>query len=94
MCPTSGDRTLIVRFETGRGQGVVRAGPGRVRQHGSADHRCDRTLRRGLPERDEFDDIVTNTLVARKGSVEMLVAAVASVEAEKALVTKVMASVG
>jgi hypothetical protein len=43
---------------------------------------------------DEFGDTVTNSLVARKGSVSMSVVAVASVEAEKALVAKVLGGAG
>ncbi len=41
----------------------------------------------------EFDDVVTNTLVARKGSTEILVTAVASVDAEKALIQKFFESI-
>jgi hypothetical protein len=42
----------------------------------------------------EFGDTVTNSLVARKGSVSMSVAAVASVDAEKSLVAKVLGTAG
>ena len=40
----------------------------------------------------EFGDTVTNTMVARKGSVEIQVAAAAPVDAEKALLTKLFAA--
>ena len=40
----------------------------------------------------EFGDVVTNTLVARKGSVQELIAAAASIDAEKAFVARVFTS--
>jgi hypothetical protein len=42
----------------------------------------------------EFGDVVSNTLVARKGAVEILVTATATVDAEKALFTKLFEALG
>ena len=42
----------------------------------------------------EFGDTVTNTMVSRKGKIEIEVVSVASVDAEKALITKLFGAVG
>jgi hypothetical protein len=88
--PNGGALAVIVKFSTGEDKDSF----ARVRR--SLDNR-------GVPTSDvpglfdeayvsssESGDTVTNSLVARKGSITMSVDAVASIEAEKSLVVKVL----
>jgi len=87
--PTADGRTVLVRFQTGQDRSAFARG--RQGVEGSGQPTTDVDLFDGAySSSTEFGDIVTNTLVSRKGSVEMLVTADASIEAEKALITKVL----
>jgi hypothetical protein len=91
--PATDGRTLVIRFRTG--QDAAAFARGRQEVDGSGQPTTDVALfDGGYSSSTEFGDIVTNTLVARKGPVEMLVTADASIDAEKALITKVLGGLG
>lgn len=91
--PSTDGRTIVVRFQIG--QDAATFARGRQGVDGSGQPTSDVDLfDGGYSSSTEFGDIVTNTLVARKGSIEMLVTADASLDAEKTLVTKVLGGLG
>ena len=87
-----GNHSVIVRFETE--QGIVSFADRRRSSDADGQPTSDVS---GVGDEAysssvEFGDTVTNTLVARKGSVEVRVVTVASIEAEKALLTTLLST--
>ncbi len=92
--PSAGSGSVTVRFETGEsaaGFAVARAGftnsgQPTVDVPGLFDEAFSSTLGRG--------DIAVNTVVARHGSVDILITSGASVDRERALITTLFGSLG
>jgi hypothetical protein len=89
--PAADGRTVLVRFTTDSDASVFARGRQQFDSGGQPTSDVPGVLDGAYTSSTEFGDVVTNTLVARKGSVEMQVTAVATVDAEKTLVTKVLA---
>jgi hypothetical protein len=87
-----GGRTVVIRFANGDGKDAFAIGRQGYDASGQPTTDVTDLGDEAYRSSTEFGDVVTITLVARKGSVEMLVAAVATVEQEKALVQKVFDS--
>jgi len=91
--PSADGRTVLIRFQTGQDGSAFARGRQGVDAGGQPTSDVD-LFDGAYSSSTEFGDIVTNTLVARKGPVEMLVTADATIDAEKALITKVLGALG
>jgi hypothetical protein len=84
-----GGSTVTVRMQTGDGAEAFAIGRRGFDEGGQPTSDVSGLGDEAYMSSTEFGDVVTNTLVARKGAVEVLVAAAAPVAAEKALIQKV-----
>jgi hypothetical protein len=87
-----GGSTVIVRYQTEENATTFAAGRHGFEESGQATTAVTGFMDEAYSSSSEFGDAVTNTLVARKGSVEILVTAVAPIDAEKALIQKIFDS--
>ena len=92
--PADGALTVIIKFTTGEDRDSFARGRRSLDDGGEPTSDVPGLLDEAYLSSTEFDDIVTNSLVARKGSTTMSVAAVAPVEAEKSLIAKVLGGAG
>jgi hypothetical protein len=92
--PADGAHTVVIRFVTDEDQESFARARRSLDSGGHPTTDVPGLVDEAYVSSDEFGDTVTNSLVARKGSVSMSVAAVASVEAEKALIAKVLGGAG
>jgi hypothetical protein len=90
--PTNDGHTVIVKFRSDRDAASFAQTRRETDQSGKPTMDVDGLGDEAYATSDEFGEVVTNTLVARKGSVEMLVVAAAPIEAEKAFIGRVFAS--
>jgi len=84
-----GGSTVTIRLQTGDGAAAFAIGRKGFDEGGQPTSDVTGIGDEAYQSSVEFGDVVTNTLVARKGAVEVLVEAVASVDAEKALIQKI-----
>lgn len=89
-----GGGTVIVRYQTQENATTFAAGRHGFEESGQPTTDVKGFLDEAYYTSSEFGDNVTNTLVARKGSVEVQVMADASIDAEKALVQKIFEKLG
>jgi hypothetical protein len=92
--PADGAHTVVITFTTDQDKDSFARTRRSLDAGGHPTTDVPGLLDEAYVSSDEFGDTVTNSLVARKGSVSMSVAAVASVEAEKSLVAKVLGGAG
>ena len=92
--PADGTYTVVVKFTTDEDKDSFARARRSLDSGGHPTTDVPGLLDEAYVSSDEFGDAVTNSLVARKGSVSMSVAAVASVDAEKNLVAKVLGGAG
>jgi hypothetical protein len=90
--PVGNGNALVVKFRTGQDAASFT----RIRHEsdntGKPTMDVDGVGDQAYATSDEFGDMVSNTLVARKGSVQMLVTAPAPIDQEKAFVKAVFAA--
>jgi hypothetical protein len=92
--PADGAHTVVITFRTGEDKDSFSRGRRTLDTSGQPTSDVSGLLDEAYVSSTEFGDTVTNSLVARKGQVTMSVAAVASVEAERSLVAKVLGGSG
>ena len=92
--PADGAHTVVIMFRTGEDTDSFARGRRSLDTAGQPTSDVSGVADEAYVSSTEFGDTVTNSLVARKGSVTMSVAAVAPVDAEKNLVTKVLGGAG
>jgi hypothetical protein len=87
-----GGTTVTVRLQTGDGADAFAIGRRGFDDGGQPTSDVTGLGDEAYKSSVEFGDVVTNTLVARKGAVEVYVEAAATVDGEKALVQKIFES--
>jgi hypothetical protein len=92
--PAEGAVTVSVKFTAGEDKDSFARGRRSLDNGGQPTSDVPGLLDEAYVSSTESGDTVTNSLVARKGSITMSVAAAASVEAEKSLVAKVLGGAG
>jgi hypothetical protein len=92
--PADGALTVIIKFTTGEDKDSFARGRRLLDNGGQPTSDVPGLLDEAYVSSTESGDAVTNSLVARKGSITMSVAATAPVEAEKSLVAKVLGGAG
>jgi hypothetical protein len=92
--PVSGALTVVITFATGEDKDSFARGRRSLDNGGQPTSDVPGLVDEAYVSSTESGDTVTNRLAARKGSIVMTVAAAASVDAEKSLVTKVLGGAG
>jgi hypothetical protein len=87
-----GGTTVTVRLQTGDGADAFAIGRRGFDDGGQPTSDVTGLGDEAYKSSVEFGDVVTNTLVARKGTVEVYVEAAAPVDAEKALIQRIFES--
>ena len=89
-----GALTVVIKFTTGEDKDSFARGRRALDNGGQPTSDVPGLLDEAYVSSTESGTTVTNSLVARKGSTTMAVAAAAPIEAEKSLVTKVLGGAG
>jgi len=92
--PADGAHTVRVEFTTGEDKDSFARSRRSLDSGGQPTSDVPDLVDEAYVSSTELGDVVTNSLVARKGSTTMRVAAAAPVEAEKSLVAKVLGGAG
>jgi hypothetical protein len=93
-CTYNGESSVIVRFQSEEDASSFARGRRGFETSGQPTTDVTGFHDEAYMSSTEFGDVVSNTLVARKGAVEILVTATATVDAEKALITKLFEALG